>query len=112
MAQPYLDQLTRLVEPHLTDDADLVCKHFFSGAALYAHGAICTSLSPVGLAVKLPVELCAELIDSGLAAEMRYFPKAPVKKGYALFAAVDDLSESDIAKYLKMAIAHAGRSDD
>src|SRR2546426_4965057 len=40
----------------------LQCRHFFSGAALYANGTICASLTPVGFAVKLSQELRAALL--------------------------------------------------
>jgi len=53
MAQPYLEQLKGLVRIVNRPGTDLVCKHFFSGAALYANGKMCASLSPAGLGFKL-----------------------------------------------------------
>ena len=46
MAQPYLDELTKLVQNINPGGYDLACKHFFSGAALYADGQVCASLTP------------------------------------------------------------------
>jgi hypothetical protein len=106
MAQPFLDRLEALVNRYLAEDPNLECKHFFSGAAIYAHGTICVSLSPVGLAFKLPEIMCADLIDSGAATPLRYFKKSPIKKGYALFSQYEELSDGDTAKYLRAAIAH------
>ena len=40
MAHPYLEQLQDLVRGVDHGDVELVCKHFFSGAALYANGKI------------------------------------------------------------------------
>ena len=106
MAHPFLANLKTLVDRHLPDDPHLVCKHFFSGAALYASGVMCASLSPVGLAFKLPAELRTELIDCGAASNLKYFAKSPIKKGYVLFPDVEDVSDADIAKYFAIAAAH------
>ncbi len=38
MAQPYLDDLTELAGDIDSGGIDLDCRHFFSGAALYADG--------------------------------------------------------------------------
>ena len=47
MAKKYLDQLTKLmnnVDATKFKNVDLKCKHFFSGAAVYANGKICITL--------------------------------------------------------------------
>jgi len=106
MAQPFYDRLEALIRLYLPEDPNLVCKHFFSGAALYSHGAICVSLTPVGLAFKLPESLCSKLIDSGTASHLRYFEKSSIKKDYALFPNVEELSDGATAKYLRLAIEH------
>ena len=90
----------------MPDELRLECKHFFSGAALYARGVICLSLTPAGLAFKLPAELCSELIDCGAASHLQYFAKSPVKKGYVLFPDFESLSDRDMAKYFSIAVAH------
>ena len=58
-------------------------KHFFSGAAAYAQGRICITLTPVGLAMKLPKNSQARLLKAG-GKVLRYFPKAPIKKDYVV----------------------------
>jgi TfoX/Sxy family transcriptional regulator of competence genes len=91
MAQPYLDDIEALLARFSLSragDTEITCKHFFSGAAAYADGAIFITLSPVGLALKLPWEDCAGLLERG-AKPLKYFPKAPVKKGYVVLP--DDL---------------------
>jgi TfoX/Sxy family transcriptional regulator of competence genes len=67
------------------------CKHFFSGAAAYVDGDIFMTLTPVGLALKLPEGDRNALFDQGWKS-LRYFPNAPVKKDYALlpFQLIDD----------------------
>lgn len=75
--QALLDRLPRQPIPGV----ELECKHFFSGAAAYANGHIFMTLTPVGLALKLPEETRAALIDRGAEA-LRYFPKGPIKKDY------------------------------
>ena len=72
--------LDRLPRPPIAG-VELACKHFFSGAAAYANGRIFMSLTPVGLALKLPEETRAALIDRG-ADPLRYFPNGPIKKDY------------------------------
>ena len=86
MAEPYLGELISIIGHMQLDQATkdkIVCKHFFSGAAAYVDDHIFMSISPSGLALKLPDQDCRSLFDKG-AKELRYFPKAPVKKGYAV----------------------------
>lgn len=63
----------------------LECRHFFSGAAAYRGGTIVASLTPVGLAFKVPTDVRDRLLDIGKAIPLRYFPDAPIKKDYVLF---------------------------
>ena len=86
MAEEYLQQLSALVDkatPGKIKD-NLECKHFFSGAAVYVHGRICMSLTPVGFAIKLPEESRNTLINERGAKPLRYFPKGPIKKDYVV----------------------------
>jgi len=86
MAKPYLENLQDLIDrlrPEIDRLNDVECKHFFSGAAAYIDGHIFMSLSPVGLALKLP-EDDIELIFSQGAKPLRYFAKSPIKKDYAV----------------------------
>lgn len=85
MAEPYfgrLDQFLSRLELVLADGVNLETKHFFSGAAIYANGSICVSLSPAGFAIKLPPELRESLIKSGAAKEFRFFANGPIKRDY------------------------------
>ncbi len=87
MAEPYLGQLRDLVgELGLGEQpgAELECRHFFAGAALYAGGKICASLTPVGLAVKLPLDVREVMLAEGRGRPLRYFDGGKVKKEYVL----------------------------
>ena len=85
MAEPYFEMLSgKIASLGLQDSGEVVleCKHFFSGAALYANGKICASFTPAGFGLKLPAEIRNRLIEEGDGEELRYFEKAPVKKAY------------------------------
>src|SRR5215467_2781801 len=65
MAEPYRERLAtmlRVIRLSKARGVRLECRHFFSGAALYANGTICASLTPVGFALKLPEESRAALL--------------------------------------------------
>ncbi len=106
MAQPYLDQLKSLLVA-FDSDPSLTCRHFFSGAALYVGPKLCASLTPPGLAFKLPEPRCEELIRLGKAIPLRYFDRSPTKKGYVLFPAYQTLSVAELDAYFAAAIALA-----
>jgi hypothetical protein len=110
MAQPYLDQLRELVSA-IDGRQSLVCKHFFSGAALYVERSICVSLTSKGLAFKLPKSRCEDLFRQGKAIPLRYFDHSPIKKGYILLPDFQELSDTDISSYLEECISHATSSD-
>ena len=87
MAKKYLQQLTALIRQSASGrfkGVKLECKHFFSGAAVYANGRICISLTPVGFAIKLPEESQNILMREKGAKHLQYFPKAPIKKDYVI----------------------------
>lgn len=95
MAKQYLERLSAAVDAATARShrgAKLECKHFFSGAALYADGIICASLTPGGFAIKLPETLRATLLKERRARRLRYFANGPVKKEYVILARaiVDD----------------------
>ncbi|GAG88639.1 unnamed protein product [marine sediment metagenome] len=95
MAEPYLKMLTEMIASFklpIQDDVLLECKHFFSGAALYANGKICASLTPAGFGLKLPEEVRDRLFEEGEGKELRYFDAAPVKREYVVLSqsVVDD----------------------
>ncbi len=106
MAQPYLDQFRKLVAAIEPNNHNLVCKHFFSGAALYLEHIICASLTPKGLAFKLPKSRCDELIAQGKAIPLRYFDNSPIKQGYILLPDFRDLSDAEISPYLEECLTY------
>ncbi len=111
MAQPYLDELTQLVEDMDPGRIDLACKHFFSGAALYADGQICATLTPKGLAFKLPESRCEELFAGNTAVPLKYFDKSPVKRGYALIPDVGVIGKRVVRNYFNESIANVTGRD-
>ncbi|MCH8836901.1 MAG: hypothetical protein IIA60_03755 [Candidatus Marinimicrobia bacterium] len=78
MAEPYLRDLQSIIErlSAPNDEADIItCKHFFSGAAAYIEGHIFMSLTPVGLALKLPKDHCEALLNQGAKPPSNISPK-------------------------------------
>ena len=87
MAQEYLERLNALIgrlPSGSLKGVKLECKHFFSGAAVYAEGRICMSWTPVGFAIKLPETSRSTLVNQHGAKYLRYFPKGPIKKDYVV----------------------------
>lgn len=87
MAKIFLDQLTRMIDRATSGriaDVNVECRHFFSGAAVYANGRICASLTSAGFAIKLPQESRDVLLKRRGVKPLRYFAKAPVKKEYVV----------------------------
>ena len=87
MAKIFLDQLTRMIDRATSGrlgDVTVECKHFFGGAAVYANGRICASLTSVGFAIKLPKESRDRLLKRRGVTPLRYFAKGPVKKEYVV----------------------------
>ena len=85
MAKLYLARLSQIVDrlgPVSADGVALETKHFFSGAALYANGRICASLSPAGFAIQLPAGVRKCLINERKGKEFRFFAKGPIKREY------------------------------
>ncbi len=110
MAKEYLDKLSAFINEVISDGYDgvpLECKHFFSGAAVYADERICISLTPVGLALKLPEETKNRLLTKKTAIALRYFPKAPIKKDYVLFPdGIGNTSNEDLREYVKESVKY------
>ena len=107
VAKEYLEKLSTLIKktvPNQLKNIKLECKHFFSGAALYANGKICATLTPKGFAIKLPEKNMKKLLKGGKAKKLRYFSKAPIKKDYVVLpnAMTDDLKI--FGHYIKMSI--------
>ncbi|HHJ34526.1 MAG TPA: hypothetical protein ENJ87_02060 [Gammaproteobacteria bacterium] len=102
MAKEYYEKLSRLlIDADIKKEVEkpMEVKHFFSGAALYVGQSICASLTPVGLAFKLPEKEVDALIKSGEAIPLKYFPRGHVKKGYALFQKPDEIKPEQLRKY-------------
>jgi len=109
MAKAYLERLETLMRPliaGLPDDIAVEIKHFFSGAAAYANGHICVTLTPVGLALKLPEAARGRLRSMGGQA-LRYFPKGPVKKDYVVVPPSLHDDGDARAEWIGQALAHA-----
>ncbi len=109
MAKEYLDKLSAFIDKATADCFDgvrLECKHFFSGAALYSDERICISLTPVGLALKLPEKTKIRLLKNKTAVPLRYFPKAPIKKDYVLFPKGIEKGGRALHKYVKESIEY------
>ncbi len=107
MAQPFLDQLSenlREWKPTRPRGIKLECKHFFSGAALYANGKITASLTPAGLALKLPNATRLELFRSRKAKRLRYFAEGPVKKEYAVLSRSTAANVPEVRRLLESSI--------
>jgi len=111
MAQPYLDQLEELVRAIDPNAHNLVCKHFFSGAALYVGKKICASLTPKGLAFKLPETRCEYLISKGSAIPLQYFDSSPIKRGYILIPDFRDLGNKEISGYVDECVSYVVSTD-
>ncbi|HXF89008.1 MAG TPA: TfoX/Sxy family protein [Xanthobacteraceae bacterium] len=109
MTQKYLEQLSALLERAVHDGFEKVrleCKHFFSGAAVYANGKICMSLTPVGFAVKLPEKSRRHLLKQGRARPLRYFPKGPIKKDYVLLPAAALNDPRALRRWIKRSVEY------
>ena len=86
MAKDYVAALEALLAgtvAALPPGVGLEVRRFFGGAAAYAGGRICVTLTPAGLALKLPEDGRARLLGEG-GGQLRYFPNAPIKKQYVV----------------------------
>jgi len=114
MAKKYLERLSALVStaiPRTPRGVQLQCKHFFSGAALYVNGKICASLTPVGLALKLPEPSRARLVSTRRGRPLRYFPAGPIKKEYVALSRAILGNPVQLRRWLTGSIQYvAGRS--
>jgi hypothetical protein len=109
MAKQYLDKLSAFIGQALaecSENSKLECKHFFGGAALYADQQICITLTPVGLAIKLPEKIRQQLFQYKIAVPLRYFPAGPIKKEYALFTHGIADSDEALFTYVKVGIEY------
>ncbi len=108
MAGDYVEKLQSLLRPvsdELAAGTTLEIRHFFGGAAAYANGRICISLTPTGLAMKLPPHHRTQLIEAG-AQPLRYFPNAPVKKQYVVVPPEIHKDEGLLTEWALKSIEH------
>jgi TfoX/Sxy family transcriptional regulator of competence genes len=113
MAKIFLDQLTRMIDQATSGqigDVTLSCKHFFSGAAVYANGQICASLTPAGFAIKLPKESRDTLLKHRGATPLRYFADGPLKKEYVVLPTALIVDPSSLRGWLEISVAYVLRS--
>ena len=106
MAEPYLAQLSQMCESLKIPDVTFECKHFFSGAALYANGKICASLGPVGFAVKLPEVQRLGFISDGIGEQFRFFPDGPIKREYVLLSEAVIRDENEFQEIIGMSVSY------
>lgn len=112
MAKLYFKKLSNLIqqvglEPGRNSKFKLEIKHFFSGAAVYIDGKICMSLTPVGFALKLPENERKKLIQEKKAISLRYFPKGPIKKDYAVLSEPMINNLTVLADWINLSIKYA-----
>ncbi len=109
MAKEYVEQLTSLIKQATSgrfNNVSLECRHFFSGAALYANGRICVSLTPVGLAIKLPEESIHALMKQKGTKPLQYFPKGPIKKDYVVLTKAMLSDTKTLRRWVKVSIEY------
>lgn len=85
---------------------NLLVKHFFSGAAAYIDNKIFCTYTPKGIAVKLSKVKRENLITSKKGAELRYFPKAPIKKDYVILNHEILANEEELNYWICEALKH------
>ncbi len=110
MAEPYFEHLSQVVDqlgPISPENVTLETKHFFSGAALYANGKICASLSPSGFAVKLPAEVRKSLMSEGNAKEFRFFESGPIKREYVALSDAIVQDQQALDTLIEMSVRYA-----
>ena len=109
MAKEYLERLSELLKRvnfGKLKNIKLEVKHFFSGAAVYVNSSICITLTPVGLAVKLPEQLRNNLTKQKNAKPLRYFAKGPIKKDYVLLSESMVTDTKNLSLWLKTSIMY------
>ena len=109
MARTHLADLQSVISrlaPKMGESVRLECKRFFSGAAAYADGRIFMTLTPAGLALKLPEHGRASLMAAG-GQPLRYFPNAPVKKEYVVCPS--ELADEALAQWIELSVTFVQR---
>ncbi len=109
MARIYLEKLQDMLGPlggRPPAGVELEIRHFFSGAAAYADGRICITLTPAGLAMKLSEADRAAARKAGGGA-LRYFPNGPVKKDYVVLPRKIRDDRRSLRAWARKSIAYA-----
>ena len=112
MAKEYFEKLSELIKRAKLGklkNAKLEIKHFFSGAAVYVNSSICITLTPVGLAIKLPEQLRNKLIKQKGSKPLRYFVKGPIKKDYVALSESMLTDIKNLRLWLKTSIEYINK---
>ena len=115
MARAYIEKLSYVLERaniNEAEDVKLEVKHFFGGAAIYANGKICVTLTKVGLALKLPEGTREELMESEGARPLQYFPQGPIKKQYVLLPGRLINNNDALHKWLTESIKYVTKNEE
>jgi len=116
MAKLYFKMLSNLIQQMELDlgrnpNVKIEIKHFFSGAALYVDGKICISLTPVGLALKLPENKKNTLIQEKKAKSLQYFPRGPIKKDYVVLSEPLIKNLIELAYWVNLCVDYVTKKD-
>ena len=99
-----LQSVVEAAMPYLPTEVDLAFKHMFGGITGYAYGRNFASLSNVGLALKLPNAVHAELLKIDGAKYLQYEPDAPVSKQSIVLPNSVLADREALEKWLKISI--------
>ncbi len=109
MTQPYFERLSvGLHESHPPKPHGVLveCRHFFSGAALYANGRIFASLTLAGFAIELSERSRSALLRERRGRPLRYFKGGPIKKAYVVLSRESASDHAAVRKLLRASIRH------
>ena len=87
MKNKHFDKVTgllKLARPGLAITHQLTFKNVFGAVAGYVNGHIFISCGKFGVALKLPPEALDDLFKAKGAKPLKYFPRAHIKKEYAV----------------------------
>ena len=107
MADAEVLKLREVIEaamPYLPTEVDLAFKHMFGGIMAYARGRNFASLSNLGLALKLPNNVHAELLAIDGAKYLQYEPNQPASKQSIVLPGAILLDRDALAHWLQISI--------
>ena len=76
---------------------------------IYANSKICITLTPIGLALKLPEKDIKSLINKDGAKPLQYFPEGPIKKEYVLLPGSIVGDSKKLQHWVKLSIEYVTR---